>query len=97
MRIGERVNEGRAQAIRENDSMTKKKGGLSGALVLANREKEISSFHRKTSQARGSWGGYSGVATNNSGSAASAGRRAASSANLGNRRELPGARQELST
>ncbi|MGY9023811.1 MAG: DUF2786 domain-containing protein, partial [Candidatus Nanopelagicales bacterium] len=79
------------------DSKTKNQEGLSGALVLANREKEISSFHRRTSQARGSWGGYSGAATSNSGSAASAGRRAASSANLGSRRELPGARQELSS
>ena len=96
VRIGERVHEGRAQAIRENDLKTKKQGGTAGALVLADREKEISSFHRKNSQARGSWGGYSGAATSNSGSAASAGRKAASSANLGNRRELPGACQELS-
>jgi hypothetical protein len=63
---------------------------------LADREKQVSSFHRKNSQARGSWGGYSGAAMTNSGSAANAGRRAASGANLGDRTQLPGSRRELS-
>jgi hypothetical protein len=95
VRIGERLQEGRAEAIRENDSQSTQPGAVSGALVLADREKEVSSFHRKNSQARGSWGGYSGVATSNSGSAASAGRNAASGANLKGHSELPGARREL--
>lgn len=96
LRISERLREGRAEAIQENDSHAAQPGSVSGALVLADREKEVSSFHRKNSQARGSWGGYSGAAMSNSGSAASAGRKAASGANLGGHRELPGARQELS-
>ncbi len=96
LRIGERLQEGRAEAIRENDSQSAHRGGVSGALVLADREKEVSSFHRKNSAARGSWGGYSGAATSNSGSAASAGRKAASGANLGGHREMLGARRELS-
>lgn len=95
VRIGERLQEGRAEAIRENDSKSQSRGDASGALVLADREKEIRLFHGKNSQARGSWSGYSGAATSNSGSAASAGRKAASDANLGGRRELPGARREL--
>ncbi len=96
LRIGERLQEGRAEAIRENDLQSAHRGSVSGALVLADREKEVSSFHRKNSAARGSWGGYSGAATNNSGSAASAGRKAASGANLGGHREMLGARRELS-
>ena len=94
-RIGERLREGREQAIRENDQKTR--GETSGAIVLASREKIVSNFHRKTSQARGSWGGYSGVASASSGSAATAGRSAASRARLveqssisGSRRQLPG-------
>ncbi len=96
VRIGERLQAGRAEAIQENDSHLTQPNGISGALVLANREKQVSSFHRKNSQARGSWGGYSGAAMSNSGSAATAGRRAASGANLGGHRELPGNRRELS-
>ncbi len=96
LHISERLHQGRAQAIRESDSQATPQNSASGALVLADREKEVSSFHRKNSQARGSWGGYSGAATSNSGSAASAGRKAASGASLGGHTVLPGSRRELS-
>ncbi|MCH9830416.1 MAG: DUF2786 domain-containing protein [Actinomycetia bacterium] len=95
VRIGERLQEGRAEAIRESDTHSTQKASISGTLVLADREKEVSSFHRKNSQARGSWSGYSGAATSNSGSAASAGRTAASRARLGAREEIGGSRREL--
>jgi hypothetical protein len=92
-RIGERLREGREQAIKESDQ--KAKGETSGALVLASKEKVVSDFHRHTSQARGSWGGYSGVASANSGSAASAGRSAASRAKLAEQSSISGSRRQL--
>ncbi len=97
-RIDERLREGREQAIRESDRQNIghiKSGGDSGALVLAGKEKAVSDFHRRTSQARGSWSGYSGSATAHSGSAASAGRSAASRAQLADRQGLSGGRKQL--
>ncbi len=98
VRIDERLREGREQAIKVNDhrnSSQIKSGGESGALVLAGKEKTVADFHRSTSQARGSWGGYSGSATANSGSASSAGRSAASRARLSDQQGLSGGRKQL--
>lgn len=98
VRIDERLREGREQAIKESDRLNSsriKSGGDSGALVLAGKEKTVSDFHRRTSQARGSWSGYSGSASANSGSAASAGRSAASRARLANQQGLSGGRKQL--
>ncbi len=103
LRIDERLRDGRNQAIQESDRVNVghiHAGGESGALVLAGKEKAVAEFHRRTSQARGSWSGYSGSATAHSGSAASAGRTAASRARLGeptlgNRKELGGSRKQL--
>jgi hypothetical protein len=94
-RIGERLQEAREQAIRENDKASKDSSKISGSLVLADREKTIAAFHRSTSQARGRWGGYSGVASANAGSAGSAGRSAASKARLAEQAGIAGQRGQL--
>ncbi len=93
VRIGERLAQGREEAIHSNDSAHP--GTQSGALVLQSKEKTVADFHRNTSQARGSWGGYTGVASANSGSAASAGRSAASRAELAQRAGIAGGRGQL--
>ena len=64
-------------------------------IALRDSEKEVRSFHRRTSDARGRWGGYRGAASGRSGSAAGAGRQAASNARLSAAQELPGGRREL--
>lgn len=64
-----------------------------GELVLREKAKEVSAFHRQTSDARGRWGGYSGAVRSPSGSAAAAGRYAASRARLGDAPEVGGKRE----
>jgi hypothetical protein len=64
-------------------------------LVLRNTEKEVKSFHRRTSDARGRWGGYRGSVNGKSGSAAGAGRTAAQRARLKASDELPGGPRAL--
>lgn len=93
VRIGERLQEGREQAIRVSDESAS--SGNSGALVLASKEKTVADFHRKTSQARGSWSGYSGAASARSGSAATAGRSAASRARLTEQAGILGGRKQV--
>ena len=93
VRIGERLHEGREQAIKVSDETATT--GQSGALVLASKEKSVSAFHRKTSQARGSWSGYTGVASARSGSASSAGRSAASRARLSEQAEISSSRKQI--
>lgn len=98
VRIEERLREGREQAIRESDHLNVRhieSGGESGAVVLAGKEKTVADFHRRTSEARGSWSGYSGTATAHSGSAASAGRSAASRAHLVDHKGVAGGRRQL--
>ncbi len=65
-------------------------GATSGALVLRQKAAEVKAFHSQASRARGSWGGYSGAVRGSSGTAAEAGRTAASRARLGRQAELPG-------
>ena len=93
VRIGERLQEGREQAIKVSDETAT--SGQSGALVLASKEKSVAAFHRRTSQARGSWSGYTGVASARSGSAASAGRTAASRARLSEQAGIAGSRKQI--
>ena len=69
---------------------TEPDGGTSGALVLREKAGEVRDFHRANSRARGSWGGYSGAVARDMGSAAAAGRHAASNARLGKQQQLPG-------
>lgn len=104
-RIDERLTAAREEGIRESDARLAQevaeentsgaRAEGSGALVLARKDKAVKAFHRQESQARGSWGGYSGAAARASGTAAAEGRRAASSARLGASPELPGPRRQV--
>lgn len=99
-RIEERLVEAREQAIRVADE-ERAAAGASGtgssaggaALVLRKKAAEVKSFHRQTSDARGSWGGYSGGVRSSSGSAAAAGRYAASRARLTESKGIGGKRE----
>lgn len=94
-RIGERLTEAREAGIKESDASRQPNTESShGALVLRTTEKEVRDFHRSTSTARGSWGGYSGSARA-TGSAAREGRSAASRARLSQQHEIGNARGRL--
>lgn len=90
-RISERLQEARREGIQESDRSAP---GAGGELVLRDAERRVRDYHRRTSSARGSWGGYSGGARP-SGSAGSEGRAAASRARLGDRGEVTGNRGRL--
>lgn len=83
-RIAERLADARervkAADVRVHDS--------AGALVLREKSVEIDAFHRRTSAARGRWGGYSGAVRDRRGVAAQAGRAAASRARLARSSEI---------
>lgn len=92
-RIGERLTQARQDALvqvaqdrppRSGDQMS------GGVLVLRQKAAEVRSFHAQESRARGSWGGYAGAVRSATGSAAEAGRSAASRARLSRQVELPG-------
>ena len=91
--INERLLRAREQAIQQHDEH--RDDHQSAAVVLRNVEKDVSSFHRRTSDARGRWGGYRGGADGRSGSAAGAGRSAAERARLRAADELPGGPRAL--
>jgi hypothetical protein len=90
--LNDRLQRAREAAISEHDQQS---GSNCAALVLRNTEKEVKSFHRSTSDARGRWGGYRGAADGRSGSAAGAGRSAAERARLTAADELPGGPRAL--
>ena len=94
-RIEERLTEARVAGIKESDSRDSGIGEKAGALVLARKEDAVKVFHRQASQARGSWGGYSGAASRAAGTAATEGRRAASSARFGESPALPGSPRQV--
>lgn len=84
-RIEERLREAKAQAMADLPSTASATATdrSTGEIVLREKAREVASFHRQTSDARGRWGGYSGGVRSPSGSAAVAGRSAASRARLG--------------
>ena len=86
-RIGERLQEARESALRDRSVPRAQRSDR--AVALREKSREISAFHRATSQARGAWGGYSGAVRRPTGAAAAAGREAASRARLTRQRELP--------
>lgn len=88
-RISERLERARQEALTVHDTEIAR-GEATGALVLRQKATEVRSFHARESKARGSWGGYSGAVRSPSGSAAEAGRSAASRARLGRQSALPG-------
>lgn len=91
-RIRERLEQARKQALeRVAEALPGTAGdAASGALVLRQKAAEVKSFHAQESRARGSWSGYSGAVRSASGTAAQAGRTAASRARLTKQAELPG-------
>lgn len=89
-RIRERLEQARSEAASDAIRARDSDGGLDRALVLRNKGAEIRDFHRANSQARGSWGGYSGGVRDASGRSGLAGRHAASQARLSAQRALPG-------
>jgi len=85
-RISQRIADARDDVVKQRSEEQSSAGGqiLSTAVVLADKTAEIKDFHRRTSQARGTWSGYSGAGANGTGGAASkAGRSAASRATIG--------------
>ena len=88
-RIGERLAQARREAVAQADAPAVAAAG-GAELVLARKAAQVDDFHRRTSSARGSWGGYSGGVRAASGSAAHAGRQAASTARLTASKSLPG-------
>ena len=90
----ERIAE-RLQQVRTEVFVSERVETTATALVLRDKESEISAFHQQTSQARGSWQGYSGQMRGDLGTATKAGRRAADSARLSQHSEL-GQRSMLS-
>jgi hypothetical protein len=89
-RISERLNQARRDALAAVSAPVMEHGRTNGALVLRQKAVEVNTFHAQASRARGSWGGYSGAVRSASGSAAEAGRGAASRARLSRQHELPG-------
>jgi hypothetical protein len=93
-RIEERLAEARRQAM--SDIPAASTGGTDRAtaqVVLREKAVEVTDFHRRNSDARGSWGGYSGGVRSPSGSAAAAGRTAASRARLSPSTGIGGVRE----
>jgi hypothetical protein len=97
-RISERLAQAREEALARvrNDPSDRSATGRGigygpseGAVVLRQKAVEVRAFHAEQSRARGSWGGYSGAVRNPSGTAAEAGRSAASRARLTKQAELP--------
>ena len=92
-RIDERLTQARHEALAQVAHDRPRRTGdemSGGVLVLRQKAAEVTSFHQRESRARGSWGGYSGAVRNPSGTAAEAGRSAASRARLSKQAELPG-------
>lgn len=89
-RIRERLEQARAAALEHVARHSPPTSAdESGAVVLRRKADEVKKFHRQASKARGSWGGYSGAVRSPAGSAADAGRGAASRARLSKQPELP--------
>jgi hypothetical protein len=95
-RMEERLTQARRQVMQDLPATSSESSPdrATGELVLREKAQEVSAFHRRASDARGRWGGYSGGVRSPSGSAATAGRSAASRARLTDAPEI-GGKQEL--
>ena len=92
-RISERLEQARREALERIAAPVpgpQARTPMDGALVLRQKASEVRSFHASASRARGSWTGYAGAVRTPSGTAAEAGRSAASRARLAKQAELPG-------
>jgi len=81
-RIGERLQRARTEVLASQGE------SASTSLVLRDKEAQVADFHQSTSQARGSWPGYSGQMRGDLGGASRAGRRAADGARLSQQAEI---------
>ena len=86
-RISERLALARSTALKDQKLPRAERKGQD--VVLREKSAEVRAFHRASSQARGTWGGYSGGVRHATGSAATAGRAAASRARLSAQQALP--------
>lgn len=94
-RIDERLKEARERTLQDAPRpQPTAQDSVSVEVALKEKSAEVTNFHRRTSDARGSWGGYSGAVRDSRGSAAQAGRWAASRARLGDSPGV-GGKQEL--
>ncbi|MGA9870844.1 MAG: DUF2786 domain-containing protein [Rhodococcus sp. (in: high G+C Gram-positive bacteria)] len=91
-RIGVRLQAVRKEA--EVDAIAREKPDAGTALVLRDKEVELSDFYSQTSKARGTWRGQ-GSSVGYSHGARSAGDRAGRAARLGGETELDSARGQL--
>lgn len=95
--VGQRLAAAREEALDTEKAAqgTAADSPSAGALVLARKADEVADFHRRTSQARGTWraGGFGSVAWSEAGDRS--GRAAGHRAQLAAPRSLPGARGEL--
>lgn len=93
--ITERVQVARDEAVAARtaaESMDDSAALLSTAVVLRDKQKEIKDYHRRESQAQGTWGGYSGAgAAGGGGAATAAGREAGRRAHIGRQSGISGA------
>ena len=97
--ISQRVQAARDEAVAARSAAEAADSGaalLSTAVVLRDKQKEIKDFHRRQSQARGTWGGYSGAGARGSGGAATAaGREAGHRAHIGRQSGISGASGQI--
>lgn len=84
----QRMTERLAEA-KEHVQQASRQAASSTEIVLRDKAREVQSFHRTTSQARGAWRGYAGAVRADGGRSSEAGRAAAQRARL---REDPGVR-----
>lgn len=99
-RIGARLAEAREQVLAAARGLATagsaappasgQKVGPTAEIVLRDKAAEVRTFYRRQSQARGSWGGYSGAVSRRGGAASSAGAQAAATARLGTARGVGG-------
>lgn len=91
-RIEERLTRARQETLQQAPAPAQARG-TSVEVALREKAAEVKAFHREASDARGSWGGYSGGVRDSRGSAAQAGRWAASRARLQDSPGLGGMRE----
>jgi hypothetical protein len=92
--IHERLQAARQAAVDEEAARHGAGDPSTGALVLARKAEEVADFHRRTSEARGTWRG-NGTTVAWSRAGERSGRSAGRAARLTRQEQLPGARGEI--
>ena len=96
-RVSKRVQAARDEVIKIRIKEDKSKTAvLSTAIVLRDKTAEVKDFHKQTSNARGSWSGYSGAgARSNAGKSTDAGTSAGNRARIGQQQSISGGPKKL--